>query len=153
MTNVPMIKAKSFVATLLFLLIAAPVAQAAGGPFDLTAPLQERLQKAVERAQAADAPAQKRLILSEAFRDMSRALDRTKQIPGLSGEKLAALNGLQQDIREQDDRLNGLNGFAPVPSADLDRFGDNVQASLINQSITIGIGTLLLIIIIIILLA
>lgn len=149
-----MTKAKPLLAIFSLLLLAVPVAQAAGGPFDLTDSLEERLDKAVERAHAADAPAQKRLILSEAFRDMSRTLDRTKQIPGLSSEKRAALDDLQQDIEEQDDRLNGLGGFAPVPNADLDRFADNVQTSIFNgQTITIGIGTALLIVLIIILLA
>ena len=85
---------------------------------------------------------------------MNHALERTKQIPGLSGDTHSALDDLQQDIEEQNDRLNGLGGFAPVPNADLDRFADNAQTNLLNnQSITIGLGTALLIVIIIILLA
>jgi Ni/Co efflux regulator RcnB len=150
-----MMSAKPVLATLLFALFAAPVTQAAAaGPFDLTDSINERLDRAVERAHAADSPAQKRRILSKAFRDMNHALERTKQIPGLSGDTHSALDDLQQDIEEQNDRLNGLGGFAPVPNADLDRFADNAQTNLLNnQSITIGLGTALLIVIIIILLA
>lgn len=149
MTNV-----KPLLATLLAVLLTVPVAQAAGGPFNLTDEVKERLDEAVERAHAADSPDQKRAILSKAFRDMGRALDRAKQIPGLSSEKQAALNDLQQDIQKQDNRLNGLSGFAPVPDTNLDRFADNVQSNLFNgQVITIGLGTALLIVLIIILLA
>lgn len=149
-----MMNAKSVLATLLFVLLAAPVAQAAAGPFDLTDSIDERLDRAVERAHAADTPAQKRRILSEAFRDMNHALERARQIPALSGDTRTALDDLQQDIEEQNDRLNGLNGFAPVPNADLDRFADNVQTNLLNdQTITIGLGTALLILLIVILLA
>lgn len=150
-----MTKAKPLFATLLLLLIAAPVAQAADGPLNLTDHLDDRLHEAVERAQAADAPAQKRLILSEAFRSMTRDLDRIKKIPALSSEDEAAVEALQRDIQEQHDRLNGLSGFAPVPDTNLDRFADSVQQDLDlqNRSITISLVGALLIVIIILLIA
>jgi hypothetical protein len=149
-----MTKAQPVLATLLALLLAVPVAQAGDGPFDLTDSIKERLDEAVQRAHAADTPTQKRRILSKAFRDMGRALDRAKQIPGLSTEKEAALNDLQQELEERNNRLNGLAGFAPVPDADLDRFADDVQSNILEgQTITIGLGTALVIVLIIILLA
>ena len=148
-----MTKAKPFLAVLSLLLLAAPVAQAGG--FDLTAPLEKRLRQGVERARAADTPAKKRLILSETFRDMTHALDRTKKIPGLSSESEQAIEDLQADIQEQHDRLNGLNGFAPVPNADLNNFINNAPTAIDigNGQITIGVVTALLIVILIILLA
>ena len=133
------------------LLLAAPAAHAGG--IDLTDRLEDRLREGVAEAHAAETPAAKRLALSNAFRSMSDALERAEGARGLSDAEAATLAELQRKITERHNRLNGLNGFAPVPSTDLDRFATDVQSNLLDsQTITIGLGTALLVVIIIILL-
>lgn len=148
-----MSKTKTICAFLLLALIAAPSARAAG--FDLMKRLDKRLHESAERAKAADTPAEKRLILSKTFRKMTRTLDRVDGLPGFSDENRRALDDLRLDIQQKHDRLNGLNGFVPIPDAQLNDFADSVpqDLDLQNRSITISLVGALLIVIIIILIA
>jgi hypothetical protein len=148
-----MMRLKPILAALTLLLLAAPVAQAAS-PFDLAERIDQRLRQSVEEAQQAETPAQKRLLLSEAFRSINASLDRVKRLPGLPDGTEAALADLQHDVMQKHDRLNGLNGFSPVPDADLDRFGSDVQTSLdvLNRPITITVGLAIVIALLLILL-
>jgi hypothetical protein len=97
-----------------------------------------KLRKTVRRAKAAKTSAQKRLILSEELRSIIQATERVESTLPLSTEDQAVLSSYRRTVQEMHDRLNGLNGFAPVPATQLNDFSDNIQQSLeLGDTLTI----------------
>lgn len=122
-----------------------------------TAHGQDKLQKhfngVASKVKAADSPTQKRQILDESFEKMSKALDEVQGSPLISKSDKDGIAQLKAIVKEKQDELGGVNGFEPVPDAQLNAFADYIVQDMeqADRSITISFVALLLIIIIVIL--
>lgn len=107
------------------------------------------------KVQATENPVQKREILSKNLNTMVRAIDTAKSSPMTSEKDDAGLDRISATLQEKSDELAGINGFDRVPDDQLDAFATYIVQDMeqADQTITIGVVTLLLIIIIVILIA
>ena len=116
--------------------------------------LQKYFSDAAKKVKATENASEKRIILNESFQTMSKALDKVQSLALISENDRVGIERLKATLREKQDELAGLNGFARVSDEQLNTFSDYVvqdteQAEVV---LTISLVTLLLIIIIIILL-
>ena len=102
---------------------------------------------------ATDDPAQKRAVLNKSFETMTEALAQVQASPLISNDDRTGIARLSATLREHRDELAGLNGYEPVPDAQLNNFADySLQAiEQADQQITVSLVAALLIIIIVIL--
>jgi hypothetical protein len=116
--------------------------------------LQKYFSDAATHVKATENPSEKRYILDESFRTISKALDMMQGSPLLSTGDEASTRLVRARIQEQRDELAGNNGYVRVPDAQLNAFSDYVVQDMeqADQVITISVVTLLLILIVVILL-
>jgi hypothetical protein len=116
--------------------------------------LQQYFSEAAAQVKATASPSEKRRILDESFRTMSKALDMVQGSPLMSTEDGVATRLVRERLREQQDELAGTNGYTRVKDAQLNAFSEYVVQDMeqADQVITISVVTLLLILIIVILL-
>jgi hypothetical protein len=120
---------------------------------------QDKIQKyfndTASKVKATEDPAQKREILNKSFETMTEVLDRVQVSPLISKDDQAGIARLKATLQDNQDELAGLNGYEPVPDAQLNDFADySLQAmEQADQQVTISLVAALLIIIIIILIA
>ena len=116
--------------------------------------LQKYFSDAAAQVKATDNPSEKRHILDESFRTMSRALEMVQDSPLMSTEDGVATRRLRERLQERQDELAGSNGYARVTDARLNAFSDYVVQDMeqADQVVTISVVTLLLILIVVILL-
>ena len=115
--------------------------------------LQNYFSDVALRVKAADDPSQKREILDESFAKMAKALDAVQSSPLISKNDKVGIDQIKAIVKDKQEELAGLNGYEPVPDAQLNAFADYVVQDLeqADPSITISLVALLLIIIIVIL--
>ncbi len=114
---------------------------------------QKYFSDTASKVKATEDPAQKREVLSKSFETMTDVLDRVQASPLISKDDRAGIAHLKATLQENQDELAGLNGYEPVPDAQLNNFADySLQAmEQADQQITISLVAALLIIIILIL--
>jgi hypothetical protein len=117
--------------------------------------VQKYFNDAACKVKATTDPSQKREILNNEFRNMSKALGMVQSSPLVSKTDRAGLDRLNASLQEKQDELAGANGYARVADDQLNAFSDYVVQDMEQaaQTITIGVVTALLIVIIIILIA
>ncbi len=115
--------------------------------------LQQYFSNAAAKVRATDNPSEKRAILNSSFQTMSKALDVVQQSSSLSKEDGIRIDLVKATLQEKQDELAGVNGYVPVPDAQLNAFSQYVVQDMeqADQMITISLVTLLLIIILIVL--
>jgi competence protein ComGC len=98
-------------------------------------------------------PIQKRVILDNSLQTMSKALEKVESSGLVTQADRAGLDRFKTTLQEKQEELAGLNGFEPVPDAQLDNFADYVVQDMeqAEQYITVSLVAILLIIIILIL--
>ncbi len=118
--------------------------------------LQEYFNSAARAVNAADDPAQKRAIFNNEFKAVSGALTAVESMPQTSDGDRAGIERYKSAILEEQNELNGTNGYARVADGQLNAFSHYVVQNMEQAdqmiTITISVVTLLLIIIIILLL-
>ena len=122
----------------------------AGGKGDL----QRYFSDAATRVKAAESPSAKRAILNESFDTMTRALEMVQGSRTISKDDAVGLERFKATLREKQDELAGVNGFARVADNQLNTFSDYVVQDMeqADEVVTISLVALLLIIILVVLL-
>lgn len=122
----------------------------AGGKGDL----QRYFSDAASRVKAAESPSAKRAILNESFDTMTRALEMVQGSRTMSKDDAVGLERFKATLREKQDELAGVNGFARVTDDQLNTFSDYVVQDMeqADQVVTISLVALLLIIILVVIL-
>ena len=117
--------------------------------------IQKYFSDAATQVKAAENPSEKRRILDESFRTMSKALDVAQESPLMSNDDGAAIRRVKATLQDKQEELAGMNGYARVADDRLNAFSDYVVQDMeqADQVVTISIVTLLLIIIAVILIA
>ena len=115
--------------------------------------VRKYFSETASKVKATEDPAQKREVLNKSFETMTDVLDRVQASPLISKDDRAGVARLKATLKENQDELAGLNGYEPVPDAQLNNFADySLQAmEQADQQITISLVAALLIIIILIL--
>ncbi len=116
--------------------------------------LQRHFNDVATKVKATDEPTEKRVILDESFRTMLEALDMVQRSQLISKDDGVALDLFKATLRENQDELAGINGFAPVPDDQLNSFSNYVMQSVeqADGTISISLVSLLLIVILLVLL-
>jgi hypothetical protein len=129
------------------LLLALPAT--AGGKGEL----QKYFNDAAGRVKATENPSEKRQILAQSFQTMTKALDMVESTTAISKDDGIGIDRFKAAIKEKQDELAGLNGFARVPDEKLNAFSDYVVQDMeqADQVVTISLVSLLLIILLIVL--
>jgi len=106
------------------------------------------------KVKATTDPAEKREILSQSLQTMNKALDKVQSLQLISKEDQAGVDRFRATLQENQDELNGSNGYERVSDSQLNAFSMYVVQNMeqADKTITIGLVTALLIVIIIILL-
>ena len=115
--------------------------------------VQKYFSDAACKVKATADPSQKRDILNNEFRDMSKALDMVRSMPFVSKADRDGIDRFKATLQDKQDELAGTNGYARVSDAQLNAFSDYVVQDMEQAAhyITISVVTALLIVIIIIL--
>ena len=117
--------------------------------------LQNYFSGTASKVKLTDDPTEKREILNTSFDKMSKALDAVQHSPLVSSDDKAGIEHFKTVLKEKQDELAGLNGFEPVPDAQLNAFSNYVVQDMEQaaQTVTISLLTLLLVLIIVLLVA
>ena len=121
----------------------------AGGKADL----QKYFNDAALKVKATVDPEQKRAILHESFRTMTKALDVVERMTPISGEERVGLGRYKATLLEKQDELLGQNGYERVTDGQLNAFSDYVVQDMeqADPYISISLVAALLIVILLIL--
>jgi ABC-type transporter Mla subunit MlaD len=122
----------------------------AGGKDDI----QKYFNDTATKVKTTTNPAEKRAILNKSLQTMNKALDKVQSSRLISKEDRAGIDQFRTVLQENQDELNGRNGYEPVSDGQLNAFSDYVVQNMeqADRTITISLVTALLIVIIIILL-
>ena len=106
------------------------------------------------KVKATTDPAEKREILTKSLQTMTKALDKVQSLQMISKEDQAGVDRFRAKLQENQDELNGTNGYERVSDSQLNAFSLYVVQDMeqADTTITIGLVAALLIVIIIILL-
>lgn len=115
--------------------------------------IQKHFSDVSSKVKATENPSEKRVILDESFRTMLKALEIVENSPSISKTDLDGIACVQASLREKQEELAGVNGFTAPQDAELNAFSEYVVQDMeqADETITIGVVTLLLIIILIVL--
>jgi hypothetical protein len=116
--------------------------------------LQKYFSNVANKVKATENASEKRKILNESFQNMSKTLDKVQSLWLISEDDRVGIERLKATLQENQDELEGSNGFERVSDAQLNAFSNYVVQDMeqADQMITISLVTLLLIIILIVLL-
>ena len=117
--------------------------------------LQKYFNDAAAKVKATNSPSEKRIILNESFQTMAKALNIAQSSPLISKDDRAGLDHFKAALQEKQDELVGSNGYVRVADGQLNDFSNYVVQDMeqADQTITIGVVTLILIVILIVLIA
>ncbi len=115
--------------------------------------LQKYFSDTDSKVKATENPVEKRQILKDSFRDMTRALDQIQNLGMLSDNDSKGLLQLRITLQDKQDELAGVNGYERVPDSQLNNFSNYVVQSMeqADTTITISLIAALLILILIVL--
>ena len=116
--------------------------------------LQKYFSDTAKKVKATENAIEKRLILSESFKSMNKALEQVQGSWLVSTDDRAAIDKFKAALKEKQDELAGINGYERVSDQQLNSFSDYVvqDTEQADQMITVSLVTLILIIILIVLL-
>lgn len=145
-------KIQLFISTLVLVFAIHTVAVAQS--VSLTGEFKKSFNETVQKVQKTENANEKRELLNNSFEKMVNTIDRVASLADFSEEKNAQLDSYKSGITDMQNELNGIDGFAAVPDANLDDFSNYSQQFIeqADRTITIGITTALLILIILLLL-
>lgn len=111
--------------------------------------VRKHFSEIASQVKATEDPVQKREILTQSFESITAALARAQDSPLVSKDDRVGLARLNATVREHWAELAGLNGYEPVPDAQLNDFADySLQAiEQAAQRVTISLVAALLILI------
>ncbi len=136
----------AFIAVLLMFILVIPIN--AGGKGEL----QKHFSNVANKVKATESVVEKRAILENTFKDMSKALDKVQSSFLVSEEDKNGIENLEATLKEHQDELAGTNGYERVPDSQLNNFSNYVAQNMAQaEVITISLVAALLIIIILIL--
>ena len=132
---------------MMFVLVQAVNAQERDG-------IQKYFNDTASNVKATADPVEKREILNKSLQTMTKALDKVQRLQVISKEDQAGVDRFRATLQENQDELNGRNGYERVSDVQLNAFSMYVVQNMeqADTTITIGLVTALLIVIIIILL-
>jgi hypothetical protein len=114
---------------------------------------QKYFSDAASKVKSTNSPVEKRAILNESFRTMSKALNMVQQSSSLTKEDLAGVIRVQATLQAKQDELQGTNGYVRVPDEKLNSFSDYVVQDMEQADVvvTISLVTLILLAILLVL--
>ena len=135
--------------TMTVLLLISVCGTLAGGKDEL----QRYFSNTAKEVKAAKDPVEKRRILGASLQTMSKALSVVRNSGAVSGAEYAGIDRFKATLKDKQDELLGVNGFARVSDDQLDNFSDYTLQDMeqAGEYITISVVTLLLIIVILLL--
>jgi len=138
----------AFVSVLIMFVLVIPIN--AGGKGEL----QKHFSDVAKKVKATENVAEKRAILENSFKDMSKALDKVQSSFLVSKEDKDGIENLKATLKENQDELAGINGYERVPDAQLNNFSNYVVQNMeqADSTITISVVALVLIILLVVLL-
>lgn len=137
----------AFVSILLVFVLIIPAN--AGGKEEL----QKHFKKVADKVKATENVIEKRELLDESFKKMSKALNTLENTGMISEKDRLSIDGLKATMKANQDELAGTNGFERVSDDQLNNYSDYVVQNMQQaEMITISLVTLLLIIILVVLL-
>ena len=138
----------AFVSVLIMFVLVIPIN--AGGKDEL----QKHFSDVAKKVKATENVAEKRAILENSFKDMSKALDKVQSSFLVSKEDKDGIENLKASLKENQDELAGINGYERVPDAQLNNFSNYVVQNMeqADSTITISVVALVLIILLVVLL-
>ena len=116
--------------------------------------LQQYFSNTASKVKATENPSEKRAILNESFRTMSKSLDIVQSSPLISNDDRINIAQFRATLQEKQDELAGTNGYTRVSDAQLNAFSNYVVQDMEQaaEMITISVVALILIILLVILL-
>ncbi|MCK7517272.1 MAG: hypothetical protein MZV64_05885 [Ignavibacteriales bacterium] len=116
--------------------------------------LQKHFSDVAKKVKATENVAEKRAILENSFKDMSKALDKVQSSFLVSKEDKDGIENLKATLKENQDELAGINGYERVPDSQLNNFSNYVVQNMeqADSTITISVVALVLIILLVVLL-
>jgi hypothetical protein len=115
--------------------------------------LQQYFNTAASKVKATENPSEKRAILNESFRTMSKTLDIVQSSPLISNDDRISIARFSATLKEKQDELAGTNGYTRVSDAQLNAFSNYVVQDMEQaEMITISLLALVLIILLVIVL-
>ena len=138
----------AFVSVLIMFVLVIPIN--AGGKGEL----QKHFSDVAKKVKATENVAEKRAILENSFKDMSKALDKVQSSFLVSKEDKDGIENLKSTLKENQDELAGINGYERVPDSQLNNFSNYVVQNMeqADSTITISVVALVLIILLVVLL-
>lgn len=115
--------------------------------------VQKYFNDAANKVKATENVTEKRTILDESLKGMSKVLNVVQSSPFISNEDGEVIGRIKASLQEKQDELTGNNGFTRVSDSQLNNFSNYVVQSMEQaETITISLVALLLIIILVVLL-
>ncbi len=138
----------AFVSVLIMFVLVIPIN--AGGKGEL----QKHFSDVAKKVKATENVTEKRTILENSFKDMSKALDKVQSSFLVSKEDKDGIENLKATLKENQDELAGINGYERVPDSQLNSFSNYVVQNMeqADSTITISVVALVLIILLVVLL-
>jgi Mg2+ and Co2+ transporter CorA len=137
----------AFTSVLLMFVFVMPIN--AGGKGEL----QKHFSDVANKVKATENVAEKRAILENSFKDMSKALTKVQNSFLISEEDKAGIDRLKSILKDNQDELAGINGYERVADSQLNNFSDYVVQNMAqaDQMITISLIAAILIVILLVL--
>lgn len=115
--------------------------------------IQKYFNDAATKVKATENTTEKRTILDESLKGMSKVLNVVQSSPLISNEDATVISRIKASLQEKQDELTGNNGFTRVPDTQLNNFSNYIVQSMEQaETINISLVALLLIIILVVLL-
>jgi hypothetical protein len=116
--------------------------------------IQSYFNDTASKVKATTDPAEKRETLNKSLETMLNALDKVESLQSVLKEDLVGIDRFRAMLQENQDELNGNNGYERISDSQLDAFSMYVVQNMeqADQTITIGLVSALLIVVIILLL-
>ena len=111
--------------------------------------LQQYFNNTASKVKATENPSEKRAILNESFRTMSKSLDIVQSSPLISNDDRINIAQFRATLQEKQDELAGTNGYTRVSDAQLNAFSNYVVQDMEQADLVISISLVALILIII----
>lgn len=110
--------------------------------------LQKHFQNVANEVTATENPAEKRAILENSIKDMSKTLDKVQSSFLVSKEDREGIENLKSTLKENQDELAGTNGYERVPDSQLNNFSSYVVQNMEQADGTVTISVVALVLII-----
>jgi len=115
--------------------------------------IQKYFNDAANKVKATENVTEKRTILDESLKGMSKVLNMVQSSPLVSNDDVNVIDRIKASLKEKQNELTGDNGYQRVPDTQLNNFSNYIVQSMEQaETINISLVALLLIIILVVLL-